>query len=303
MLTDSKDKSSRPAARLPGYAWLGIAWLVAGEALLVAGVPIVKQWFTPIMWTGYILLVDGGIRKRKGTSLLSDHRGEFALLALISIASWAIFEGYNVLLKNWTYLNLPDNWAVRNLGYAWAFATISPAMFLTYEWLDTQLPGRSSAHRHPVGGDVASAPSTSPRLPTGVFWTFVVFGLACLIVPLLWPSTYMTPLVWMGFAFCLDPINGRLGERSFLSEFFTGHFRSMPIMFLAGLVCGFLWEFWNYWAATKWLYDVPYLGHVKLFEMPVLGFLGFMPFAVESYAIYVFVRRLIPVKRGIRYLG
>ncbi|MCH7549974.1 MAG: hypothetical protein IH969_10645, partial [Candidatus Krumholzibacteriota bacterium] len=57
----------------------------------------------------------------------------------------------------------------------------------------------------------------------------------------------MTPLVWVGFAFLLDPINSRyLGERSILSEFFTGHFRSMPIFFLAGLIAGFLWEFWNY---------------------------------------------------------
>ena len=77
----------------------------------------------------------------------------------------------------------------------------------------------------------------------------------------------------------------------------------MPILFLAGLICGVLWEFWNYWASTKWEYDVPYLGHIKLFEMPVLGFLGFMPFAVESYAIYIFVRRLIPIKRRVKYLG
>ena len=77
----------------------------------------------------------------------------------------------------------------------------------------------------------------------------------------------------------------------------------MPIMFLAGLVCGLLWEFWNFWATSKWHYNVPYLGHVKIFEMPILGFLGFMPFAVESYAIYIFVRRLIPIPRRVKYLG
>src|SRR6187402_3011396 len=56
--------------------------------------------------------------------------------------------------------------------------------------------------------------------------------------PLVFPSTWMTPLVWMGFAFFLDPINGRLGERSILSEFFTGERRSMALFFLAGLVAG-----------------------------------------------------------------
>lgn len=293
MLNELSNKSSsvdRPGPRrLPAYGLAGAAVIVVGEALLFAGVPLVEQWFTPIMWTGYIMLVDALVRRHKGTSILSDHPREFLFLAVISIGSWLIFEGYNLLLRNWSYVGLPENTIARYFGYAWAFATISPGMFLTFEYLDLILPG-----------DPAPAPA---RLPNGVFALFIAIGIVSLVLPLVKPSTYMTPLVWTGFAFLLDPINGRLGERSFLAEFFTGRFRSMPIMFLAGLVCGFLWEFWNYWASSKWHYDVPYLGHIKLFEMPVLGFLGFMPFAVESFAIYVFVRRLIPIDRGLKYLG
>ena len=274
---------------LPRYSFAGVLIILAGEAALFAGADWIAQWFTPIMWTGYILFVDGVIFSRKGTSLLSTYPREFAILAVVSIASWEIFEGYNVLLKNWRYVNLPDNIFVRFAGYAWSFATISPGIFLTYELLDGFLPGRS--------------PERSPRLGNGLFSTLVFFGLVCVTVPLLRPSPYMTPIVWIGWAFFLDPINQRLGERSFLSELFTGKARSTLIMFLAGFICGILWEFWNYWAVTKWEYSVPYLGHIKLFEMPVLGFLGFLPFVVESYAIYVFIRRLIPIKRQVRYLG
>ena len=54
-----------------------------------------------------------------------------------------------------------------------------------------------------------------------------------------------------------------------------------------------MWEFFNYWAISKWTYTVPYFGSVKIFEMPVLGFLGFPPFAVECWAIYIFVRSLL----------
>jgi hypothetical protein len=236
-----------------------------------------------------ILFLDGLHKWRAGTSLISDYFREFVILCVISIGSWLVFEGYNLFLKNWTYINLPDNFWIRYGGYAWAFATISPGMFLIYQTLDDILPGED--------------PKTVPRLPNAVFYSFVIIGLVCLVVPFIWPSTYMTPLVWMGFAFFLDPINGRLGERSILSEFFTGHFRSMPIFFLAGLIAGLLWEFWNYWAIAKWEYDVPYWGHIKLFEMPVLGFLGFMPFIIESLAIYIFVRRLIPISIKTRFLG
>jgi hypothetical protein len=274
---------------LPRYGIAGLLIMLAGEVVLFAGAGWIARWFTPIMWTGYILLVDGVILSRKGTSLLSRHPREFAILAVISIASWEIFEGYNVLLQNWRYTNLPESFAVRLIGYAWSFATISPGMFLTYELLEDLLPGEN--------------PEKSPRLSDGLFYTLVIFGLACVVVPLIWPSPHMTPLVWIGWAFFLDPINQRLGERSFVSELFSGKARAILIMFLAGLVCGILWEFWNFWAATKWEYHVPYLGHIKIFEMPVLGFLGFLPFAVESYAIYIFLRRLIPIKRQVRYLG
>ena len=275
--------------RLPGYAVAGIVILVVAGALLAAGVSVIRMWFTPIMWTGYILFMDGLIRRRRGTSLLSDYPLEFGLLCIISIASWAIFEGYNVMLKNWHYVGLPDNMIVRTICYAWAFATISPGMFLTYEYLDCRLPG--------------SSPKTPSRLPNAVFYGFVIFGAACMVIPFVWSSTWMSPLVWMSFAFLIDPLNGRRGERSFLTEFFTGHYRSMSLMFLAGALCGILWEFWNYWAITKWHYDVPYFGHIKIFEMPVLGFLGFMPFAVESYAIYIVIRKLIPIRRQVKYLG
>jgi hypothetical protein len=294
MIRQSADKSShdnglRTAGRIPGYAFAGLALMVACQAILFTGNRFVGMYYTPLQWTGLILLLDGVVKARRGESLLSDHPREFMLLAVISIGSWCIFEGYNVVLENWRYLGLPENRLVRYGGYAWAFATISPGMFLIYQVIDSFVPGTDDRR--------------SARLPDPVFYAFVVFGAACLVVPLVWPSTWMTPLVWMGFAFFLDPINGRLGERSILTEFFTGRTRSLSLFFAAGLVAGLFWEFWNYWAHSKWEYDVPYLGHIKLFEMPVLGFLGFMPFVVESFAIYTFVRRFLPIPREVRYLG
>jgi hypothetical protein len=279
---------STGSGRLPVYGVVGLVSLILFQALLFTGNSLIGRYFTPIQWTGLVLLLDGLHKRRSGRSWISDHLGEFLILSVISIGSWLIFEWYNVYLKNWTYINLPESRLERYFGYAWAFATISPGMFLIYVTLDDLLPGDD--------------PDRPPRLPDKLFWPFITVGAACLVVPLIWPSTWMTPLVWMGFAFFLDPIVGRMGGRSILSEFFTGHFRSMPLFFLAGLIAGLLWEFWNYWAISKWEYDVPYWGHVKLFEMPVLGFLGFMPFIIESYAIYQFARKLIPIKNRARFL-
>ncbi len=63
-------------------------------------------------------------------------------------------------------------------------------------------------------------------------------------------------------------------------------------LLLSGLLCGLLWEFWNYWSRTKWHYTVPIMEHVRLFEMPLPGYLGFPAFAVECFAMYVCARAI-----------
>ena len=124
-----------------------------GQVLLLSGNYWVGVYFTPFQWTGYILLMDGLHRKLSGGSLISDHFGEFLLLLVISIGSWLIFEAYNLLLKNWTYVGLPDSRLLRYLGYGWSFATISPGIFLTYQVLNDLLPGSSPPPKRPrLGG-------------------------------------------------------------------------------------------------------------------------------------------------------
>jgi hypothetical protein len=61
---------------------------------------------------------------------------------------------------------------------------------------------------------------------------------------------------------------------------------------LSGFLCGVLWEFWNYWSRAKWQYTVPIMEHLKIFEMPVPGYLGFPAFALECFTMYVFLRAL-----------
>ena len=49
-----------------------------------------------------------------------------------------------------------------------------------------------------------------------------------------------------------------------------------------------LLEFWNYWAEGKWFYIFPILEQWTIFEMPIVGYLGFPAFAIEVFALYVF---------------
>ena len=99
--------------------------------------------------------------------------------------------------------------------------------------------------------------------------------------------------MWIGFILLLDPLNAHRAEESITGDWRAGHKGRLINLLVAGLICGLVWEFWNYWAQAKWIYNVPILPQVKLFEMPIVGFGGFPPFALECFAMYVTVRHYI----------
>jgi len=277
-------------ARFPRYGLVGLCVIVAAEALLLAGNRLVATYFTPLVWSGYIVVVDALVAMRKGASPLLSRRREFLLALPISIASWYVFEGVNLLLKNWSYVNLPASAAGRWLGYAWSYATITPAILLTAEVIETMIGPRLRGRR-PV--------DWSARVETAFFAS----GLLLFVVTLVVPSPYLCPLPWISVLLWFEGMNDRLGIGSFSRMFRSGDYGLFVSLLIAGAVCGVLWESWNYGALTKWNYHVPYLPGVKLFEMPVLGYLGFPPFALECYLMYRFMRFLTPVERSIDLLG
>jgi hypothetical protein len=275
---------------VPVHGWIGLTVIGLAEALLFAGSRLVGEWFIPIVWTGYILFADGLLFRLTGSSFLTTRRAELVLIALASIGCWWLFELYNAprfwrggadrLGLWWRYPNLePDPW-LRRIGYDWAFATIFPAVFLTAELLRATLCA-GLLDRRPLG------------LPAWARPLSIALGGVAVVLPLLFVSPWLVPLVWVGYALLLEPINERRGAPSWLAEAARGDYRTLASLLLGGLGCGFLWEFWNYWALTKWAYTVPYWGEVTLFEMPVLGYLGFPPFALEAFAMYHFLRSLL----------
>jgi len=133
----------------------------------------------------------------------------------------------------------------------------------------------------------------SQRPSREVHHLLVAAGVLAAALPLVLVSAWLVPLVWVAFALLLEPLNSRAGRPSWLADLRAGNASRLFGLLGAGLVCGVLWEFWNYWAATKWTYTVPYVGGVKIFEMPVLGYLGFPAFALECFAMYHWLRGVL----------
>jgi hypothetical protein len=293
-----KQPAKNPAfQRFPGYTWVGLGIMLGAQLALLLQIDWVATWLTPIMWSGYILLLDGWLYRRQGRSWLTTRKREFPLLALLSIGLWLIFEVYNFHLQNWLYRGVPENEWVRNFAYAWSFATILPGVFITSELVMSYLPKLNTR----VG---MSLLVDSPD------WLWIVVGASLVITPPLTPipiARYLFGAVWIGFIFLLDPINTKLGLVSLKEQWKYGELRLTYSLLLGGLICGLLWEAWNYQAyrfpGGHWVYTVPQ--PLRIFglhygQMPILGMLGFPPFAIELYVMYHFLRSIL---EGERCLG
>jgi hypothetical protein len=261
------------------YGFPALLSLAICQYLMFQKVEPVYTFFTAIQWWNYILLIDAIVAKHQ-KSLIFNSPAEFIVMLVLSNVCWLVFEGYNLLLKNWYYTNLAtDRWQVM-LGAAVAFATIFPGIFLSADLFET-------------AGLFRSIKSRSRKLSASFLIGSFAGGLAAVVFPLIFPSPYVFGLVWLGFFFLLEPINYWQGSGSIYADIEKGNWRRFWLLLAGGALCGFLWEFWNYWAGAKWIYTVPFTKNLKYFEMPVLGLLGFPPFALECFAMYHFTRRLL----------
>jgi hypothetical protein len=264
---------------------VGLGIIAMSEAGMLAKMEPFWSWHTPIAWTGYIVFVDGLIWKIRGESPLRNDRAEMAFIALVSVPLWIVFELYNkYTLHNWHYVGLSDVLLVRYFGYAWAFATIWPAIFETAELVGSLRDRRAPDYRRlePL-----------PQPLDAAAWVAMAAGAAMLIWPIVRPSPWLAAPVWLGFILLLDPINAHNGAESIRGDLASRHPGRLINLLAAGLMCGVVWECWNFWARTKWIYSVPAPPDIKLFEMPLAGYAGFPPFAVECFTMYVFVRHVI----------
>jgi hypothetical protein len=258
--------------------------------LMLADVEPFHTFFYLFAWWTYLPVI-GAINYRKsGHSYVLARDYQLPQLAGVSIIVWLFFEIWNFRLGNWLYVGVVSDLGLRWVGYVLSFATVLPAILetdLLFDHLGVARRVRGPALR------------VSTRLLEGS----VIAGFVMMVLVALLPR-YCFPLVWVGIVLILDPVLYHLDKgASFLGQASLGSYRRLTRLMLAGLSCGVLWEFWNYWSGAKWIYNIPLFNNWKFFEMPLLGFLGFMPFALECYLFWQLFRlaRKTPVFTERRY--
>ncbi|MCC6313612.1 MAG: hypothetical protein IT337_06330 [Thermomicrobiales bacterium] len=280
----STSRSGTGAHRQPAppvWLWVGLCLVAVAWWVAWFGPPPIHFYTFFPLWLGYILTVDGLVHVRAGASLLTRSPARWALLFAFSIPLWWLFEWANQFLGNWRYV-MPYRYAPLTyfLLSSLAFSTVMPAIFETATLLRTFAPFRAARRWLRI------APGR------GGLIAISLLGAAVFAASLLWPSLFF-PLVWVGGFLLLDPINRLMGSKSIAADVARGQWGAVLLLWAAGLVCGFFWEMWNVFSMPKWVYEIPFAADPKLFEMPVLGYGGYLPFALEVYAVYNLLHGLL----------
>jgi hypothetical protein len=266
-------------ARLPWYTYLGAALNLTAWMCSWAQIGPRRYTFFAL-WLGFILVLDGLNVARAGTSLLARSRGKFIALFLISCPFWWSFELLNVPVQNWHYiLDQPYSGLAYFLIASLNFSTVLPAVMEMAELLAT----------FPRLRPRLAPPDVGPRASNWTAARLLGVGVLMVVLPFQFPHQAYG-MVWLCLAFLLDPINNLARRKSALGHLLAGDWRFFVTVPLAGVCCGFFWEMWNYYALPKWYYTVPLFdAGPHLFEMPIPGYSGYLPFAVELFAMYQFV--------------
>jgi len=274
----------------PVHGWIGLISVTVFWVLSWTLPGLRSHWAFFPLWLGYCLTVDALVYFRKGTSLLKRNGWAYVRLFIISAPAWWLFELFNVRLHNWTYVGKEF---FTDTQYALlstlSFSTVIPAVFGSAE-----LAGTFKWIQRFNRGPAISQSGKS-------LLSFFLTGCIMLALLLIFPD-YFFPLVWISVFFILEPVNVLLKNRSLTHYTAKRDWRPVISLWVGCLMCGFFWEMWNFYSYPKWIYHLPIADFLHVFEMPVLGYSGYIPFSMELFALYHLVTGLFKLKENRDYL-
>ncbi len=278
------------AGRFPWWGWAGlfsgaVFWVLAWSRF---------SWFAPLqphtfppLWLSFVVAVNALDVKVSGSCLMTERPGFFLALFPASGAFWWFFEYLNRFVQNWFYTGANYGpWAYFLLA-SLSFCTVLPAVLSTRRLLSS-LPFFKKGF--------ADFPAFIPRHPK-VLAAFVLLAAAAGLLLIGVLPNLLFPLLWVSPLLILASFRTLSGEPHVLSKAAGGDWRPAAAAAVAALVCGFFWEMWNFYSLARWTYQVPYVGRFHVFEMPLLGYAGYLPFGLECAAAARLVEDLIGALR------
>ena len=271
-------KSLQIQFKFPWWGWLGlisggIMWGIAWTRWESFHF-IQEHTFFPL-WVFYIITINALTYRRTGACMLTRQTPLFLILFPVSALFWWFFEYLNRFVQNWSYFGVQYPAWKYFLIDSLSFSTVLPAVLGTREWLLSFVWSESLFFKSLKLKSRATKPLAMA--------VFILFSLSLVFIGIF--PDYLFPMVWVSPLVVLLCLNTLFQESypQLLNQ--TKNQRLIITSMIAALICGFFWEMWNFYSLVKWHYEIPFVNRFKLFEMPILGYGGYLPFGLECALI------------------
>lgn len=285
-------KADKPKGRLPYWFWVGtFAW--AGALYLLSMRVNEPMWLIhlgdlPLFW-GAVLMLDGWVYYRNnGVSLVSKFPHELVGIGMCSISGWMIFEFLNFFVEdNWYYPcgDILD----REEFLLYACIISSGLLPLSFEWYCVFQTFPNFKKRFSNGIKIT--------LNAGIKNVLFVLSLASMFASGYIPE-YFFWAIWLSPTVILAIALDKIGVWTPLNTIGTGNWSPTLLSGLTYFVAGFTLECQNYFTAIHsnpvksydpayWQYSLPYVDVLHVFEMPLLGLYGYLPFGVYCWLWWI----------------
>ncbi len=275
------EKSTALSAKgspFPWWGWLALVAMITSWTLAWSRFTwfesLQRYTFIPL-WLSYIVLVNGLCYRQTGKCPMLTRPLFFLILFPLSALFWWYFEYLNQFVKNWYYTGVDYGPMAYALHASISFSTVLPAVYSTQKFVEKTEWFRLRFHGFPQFSWLKDPVLLFPTL---------FFSCVGLSVIGKWPEE-LFPIIWLAPLFILTALQGLAGETTVFSTVTDGDWRPVISAAFAAVVCGFFWEMWNYYSLAKWAYSIPYVNGMQIFEMPVLGYWGYIPFGLECIAV------------------
>jgi hypothetical protein len=268
-----------PAAKpFPWWGWLGLVTGALFWCLAWTRFP----WFAAFqahtffpLWMSYIVVVNAVTWRRTGRCMMTHDTAYFLILFPFSAAFWWLFEVLNRFVQNWYYSGADYGPATYFALATVSFSTVLPAVLGTRDCL---LSTRW------LGGGFTGLPGWAPPRPRMWLAAVLLMTLGSLAGIGIWPDR-LFPFLWVSPLLLTVCLRQWMGKPHPLTPIACGEWRPVVAAAAAALVCGWFWEMWNLFSLAKWIYSVPYVQAAHIFEMPLPGYAGYLPFGLECAAV------------------
>jgi hypothetical protein len=243
--------------------------------------------FSPL-WISFIVAVNAATFARSGKCMLKNSTLYFILLFPLSSVFWWFFEYLNRFVQNWHYVGAeifsPFEYAI---FATLCFSTVLPAVLSVCEFLET-----FKTISMPLN-DFFRVKFLNTR---SAAWIVLVLACSGLIAIGRYPD-YFFPILWLSPLLVITSLQTLKRQENIFSGIVEGRWGNLFCLAISALVCGFFWEMWNFNSMPKWEYSVPFVDRFHLFEMPILGYAGYLPFGIECAVLAGLLKEFILHKK------